>query len=216
MSNYTTKIKDLCEAEIPGREEVENIFKSYELSDFLTNDQIETILSNGVWSKDKLAQKIVNHYYMREIGFETYGLFKHQGQILMLELMEKYLPLIYSRAIEYDPLVNVDYTETFERNASGEGTNQSNGDGTSFNSITPNVGLDQIKQGKYMSSANVSETKATGGDTFQNTEEYTKKIKGNSGVSATAQKMVEQFRQNVISIDKDIIDELDILFMRIY
>lgn len=216
MSNYTTKIKDLCEAEIPGREAVEDIFKSYELSDFLTDEQIETITTNGVWSKDKLARKIVNHYYMREIGFETYGLFKHQAKILMEEIMEKYLPLIYSRAIEYDPLVNVDYTETFERTASGEGTTESNGDGTSFNSITPNVGLEQIKQGKYMSSANVSETNATGGDTFSNNEEYTKRVKGNSGVSATAQKMVEQFRQNIMAIDKDIIEELDILFMRIY
>ena len=31
------------------------------------------------------------------------------------EIMEKKLPLIYSASIEYDPLVNVDYSETFTR-----------------------------------------------------------------------------------------------------
>ena len=43
-----------------------------------------------------------------------------------------------------------------------------------------------------------------------------KQIKGNSGVSATAQKMIEQYRQNIIAIDRDIIQELNILFMGLY
>ena len=47
-------------------------------------------------------------------------------------------------------------------------------------------------------------------------EEYTKKVKGNSGVSATAQRMVQQFRDNIITIDRDIIDELNVLFMGIF
>lgn len=69
MSNYTTKIKDLCEAEIPGRENVEQLFKSYELTDYLSQKQIESINRLGIWTKDKLAKKIVDHYYMREIRF---------------------------------------------------------------------------------------------------------------------------------------------------
>ena len=54
-----------------GRDEVENWFKSYELNEFLTTKQIEQIEKANVWSKDRLAKKIVDHYYMREIGFET-------------------------------------------------------------------------------------------------------------------------------------------------
>ena len=50
-----------------------------------------------------------------------------------------------------------------------------------------------------------------------NTEEgSTKRVKGNSGVSATAQKMVEQFRDNIRAIDYEIIKELEDLFMIIY
>lgn len=52
-----------------GRDEVENWFKSYELNEFLTTKQIEQIEKANVWSKDRLAKKIVDHYYMREIRF---------------------------------------------------------------------------------------------------------------------------------------------------
>lgn len=44
-------------------------FKDYELTDFLTKTQIEQIEKAGVWSKDRLAKKIVEHYFMREIRF---------------------------------------------------------------------------------------------------------------------------------------------------
>ena len=60
--------------------------------------------NNAANKKAKLAKKIVEHYYMREIGQETIGLFKHYAKVTMQELMEEYLPLIYSSSIQYDPL----------------------------------------------------------------------------------------------------------------
>ena len=41
-------------------------------------------------------------------------------------------------------------------------------------------------------------------------------MKGNSGVSATAQKMVEQYRDNIRAINREIIDKLEPLFMGLY
>ena len=76
---------------------------------------------------------------MEQIGFETMGLFKHKVKITMKEIMESKLPLIYSRAIEYDPLVNVDYTETFSRTIENEGSSSSN---SSSNSSGLTVGSD--------------------------------------------------------------------------
>ena len=187
---------------------------------------IKVIQNNNLWSKDKLAKKIVDHYYMREIGFETPALFKHYAKITMNEIMEKYLPLIYSANINYDPLVNVDYTETFNRSAdsnnSGTSTSNSNSSGLSINSDTPQkqINKEDILEGKYASSTSANENAindstntSSNGET---NEEYTKRVKGNSGVSATAQKMVEQFRENIIPIDKEIIKELGILFMGLY
>ena len=46
--------------------------------------------------------------------------------------------------------------------------------------------------------------------------DYTKKIKGNSGVSATAQAMVKQYRQNIRAIDYEIIQELKDLFIGLF
>ena len=69
MASYTIELRKVCD--IYGREEVENWFKDFELSDYLTPLQIQSIENVGLWNKNKLAKKIIDHYYMREIGFET-------------------------------------------------------------------------------------------------------------------------------------------------
>ena len=220
MSKYTTELRFVCATYT--RPIVEGWFKDYELSDYLTPTQIETIENAGIWSKGKLAKKIVDHYYMREIGLETPALFEHYAKVFMQEIMERKLPLIYSNSIQYDPLVNVDYTETFNRSASGSATSNStnNGSGLAVNSDTPQgqISKEDILSGSYATSTGASESTSNINDnsSSSNSEEYTKTVKGNSGVSATAQKMVYQFRENIIAIDEDIIKELDKLFMGIY
>lgn len=220
MAKYTIELRKICE--LTTREEVESWFKDYNLNDYLTNSEIQTINNVGIWNKDKLARKIVDHYYMREIGLETPGLFKHYAKVYMQEIMERKLPLIYSASIKYDPLVNVDYTETFNRSASGESSSESvnNGSGLAVNSDTPQgqISKEGILRGDYASSTGASESVSNINDSSNssNEEEYTKRVKGNSGVSATAQKMVEQYRENIIAIDEDIIRELNKLFMGLY
>lgn len=220
MSKYTTELRFVCASY--SRPIVEGWFKDYELSDYLTPTQIETIENAGIWTKGKLAKKIVDHYYMREIGLETPALFQHYAKVYMQEIMERKLPLIYSNSIQYDPLVNVDYTETFNRKASGSATSNStnNGSGIAVNSDTPQgqISKEDILAGTYATSTGASESTSNINDnsSSSNSEEYTKRVKGNSGVSATAQKMVYQFRENIIAIDEDIIKELDKLFMGIY
>ena len=243
MAKYTFELRELFEPikfdpTLFTRENVEGWFKDYELTDYLTPEQISVIEEFGVWNKDKLARKIVDHYYMRESGFETIGLFKHYAKVTMQEIMEKYLPLIYSASIKYDPLVNVDFTETFEReaentnNATSTGNSTSNttnnSSGLTVNSDTPQgqINKNEILAGKYASNTTAAESEGNitdSTDTISNSnatgntnENYTKKVKGNSGVSATAQKMVEQYRQNIIAIDSQIIKELGILFMGLY
>lgn len=231
MSKYTTRLYDIINIGLFTQDEVESWFADYELSDFLTTSQILTIQKAGVWNKEKLAKKIVNHYLMQEIGSETIGLFRHRSKVLMNEIMEEKLPLIYSAAIQYDPLVNVDYTETFTRNIKSDGTNSgesnsestSNSNGITLNSNTPQgrVSKADILAGNYVTTTSGSESEAnansnttTSGEAQNNTDEnYEKRVKGNSGVSATAQKMVEQFRENIIAIDRDIIRECSNLFM---
>lgn len=243
MAKYTFELRELFDPikfnpALFTRENIEGWFKDYELTDYLTPEQIAVIEEFGVWNKDKLAKKIVDHYYMRESGFETIGLFKHYAKVTMQEIMEKYLPLIYSSSIKYDPLVNVDYTETFEREAENTNETSSTGNttsntnnsstGLSINSDTPqgHVNKNDILKGDYATSTTANETAGNINDSTDTTanssatgntnENYTKRVKGNSGVSATAQKMVEQYRQNIIAIDSQIIKEVGILFMGLY
>lgn len=224
MSRYTIQLRsviDLC-----GEDEVKSWFSDYELSDYLTPEEIAVINERGTWSKEKLAQMIVDHYYMYEIGLETPGLFKHQAKVMMRELMEEKAPLIYSAAIKYDPLVNVDYTEEYTRESdnqsSANSTSRSNASGLTVNSDTPQgeISKTNILKGQYASSTGANESENSMNDQSNTegsgNEHYVKTIKGNSGVSATAQKMIEQYRQNIIMINRDIIKDVGILFMSVY
>ncbi len=199
--NYTMSLYEIIN-NFYTRQEVESWFSNYELSDYLTEDEIEVIEERGLWTKAKLAKKIVDHFLMEQIGFETMGLFKHQVKVKMQELMEYNLPLIYSASIEYDPLVNVDYTETMDRTIENSGLD--------VNSDTPQGQISKatILAGDYASSTSAGENSTD--------EDYTKTVKGNSGVSATAQRMIQQYRENIIAIDSSIIDDLNELFMCIY
>lgn len=218
MSRYTTNFKNVINFGLYTRSEIEDIFKDYELSDYLTDDEITVIQTRGTWSKDKLAKKIVDHYLLREIGFETIATFKHYAKVQMQEIMESKLPLIYSASIEYDPMVNVDYTESLNRNLGTYQSNSSSGSGVVISSDTPqtNITKANILAGNYASNASASEQEAGGTATSQTGENYQKTVRGNSGVSATAQKMIEQYRQNIRAIDYEIINELNDLFMGIY
>ena len=72
MAKYTIELRKVCE--IYGRDEVENWFKDYEITDFLSPSQIDTINKLNVWNKDKLAKKIVDENQARkareDFGFE--------------------------------------------------------------------------------------------------------------------------------------------------
>ena len=232
MASYTMELRKVIE--YFGREEVENWFKDYDLTHYLTPTQIEQITKFNVWSKDRLAEKIVDNYYMREIGFETPALFKHYAKIEMKKIMERYLPKIYSNFLEYDPLSNVDFTETYTREISGEtansgssnSTSQNNASGLNVNSDTPQgqISKQNILQGSYASQTNASETESEIQDntstenqgTSNTIETFTRHEEGDNGVIITNQRLVKEYREIIVAIDEEIINELNCLFMGIY
>lgn len=232
MSRYTIQLRDVCN--LVGYDEVLSWFTSYDIASILTQDEIKVINERGTWKPERLAQKIVSHYATYEIGYETPALFKHMVINEMNELMEEYLPLIYSASIKYDPLVNVDFTETFHQEETGNskntGTSQSNGSSNgnslAINSDTPQgqINKEAILDGSYATSTIANENASNTNDktdTETNTDtsslnDYVKKTKGNSGVSATAQKMIEQYRDNIRAIDREIIEKLNPHFMGIF
>lgn len=224
MARYTMELREIVSTF--GEDEVKSWFMDYELSDYLTQDEINVINERGVWSKEQLAKRIMNHFMMREIGTDGFGSFKLYLKDLLAETMETYAPLIYSASIKFDPLVNVDFVESFDRqssNASQTNSNsKTNGSGLTVNSDTPQgqINKSQILQGKYATSTGANETENQIEDSSKSsgngTESYVKRTKGNSGVSATAQALIKQYRDVIRAINTEIVYELEPLFMGLY
>lgn len=220
MAKYTMELREIVLTF--GRDEVKSWFSQYELSDFLTPDEIKVIEEQNTWSKDKLAERIIDHFYLREIGTDAIGQFRLLAKDKMNEVMETYAPLIYSAAIKYDPLVNVNFTETYSGQTNSNSNSQSNSSssGLTVNSDTPQgqISKNDILKGKYASSTGANENENQVSDTSANTgkEDYTKITKGNSGVSATSQKMIQQFRENIRALNTEIVYELEPLFTGLY
>lgn len=100
-------------------------------------------------AKTAFEQKVIDHYYFRQIGFETTGRFHHQFKTKMREIMPYYIQLYESEHIqdEVNPFDNYLLEETFERtvknntsNSSTTGLTQSSQD-TRTEATTTNVDL---------------------------------------------------------------------------
>ena len=228
MARYTVQLRKVIET--IGEDEVLKWFQDYDLTNYLSAEEIKVITDRGTWSPARLAQKIVDHYYMREIGLETVGLFKRKVKVAMNEIMEEKLPLIYSASLQYNPLTNVNYTETYSgastntNTSSSDTTATSDSSGLTVNSDTPQGKINKqgILEGDYASSTSANEiedtanTQSSGESSGSGTQDYTKHFEGNQGISATYQKMVQQYRDNIRAIDREIIEDLGDLFMIIY
>lgn len=220
MAKYTMELREIVSTF--GEERVKAWFMNYNLEDFLTDEEIAVVNQRGTWSKEKLAQRIIDHYFTREIGTDAIGQFMLFVRDKMNEIMETYAPLIYSASIKYDPLVNVNFTESYvgANDSSSNSKSNSSSSGLTVNSDTPQgqINKSEILQGKFASSTGANENENEVQDSSTNTgnQTYTKTTKGNSGVSATSQAMIKQYREIIRAINTEIVYELEPLFMGLY
>lgn len=124
MAKYTTEIRSICEhyaglTESTGFEDVDEIIEKARNKIF----QNYPIFNES--HRAELEHKILKHYYMREIGFETVGLFKLFLNERMAEIMPYYNKLYESETFEFDPLKNVDVWNTHEQFAEAGGSDMS-------------------------------------------------------------------------------------------
>lgn len=225
MSKYTTELRFLI-TDI-GKDELKSWFMDYNLYDYLSQDKVNVINKSGLWSKDRLAEEILDRFYLEEIGFETPALFKHYAKITMKRVMEKYLPIIYSNCLEFDVLSNIKVTERFthsvETSGESDGSSSSGGSGLSVNSDTPQgqINKTEILTGKYASNTQANESESSSEDhssnTANSTETYEKIREGMSGINYSAPELLTKFRSSIISVNDEIMDILETkLFMLIY
>lgn len=120
MSKYTTEVRYICEhfsglTESVGYNDVEQVIKNClpKVFDFnfpIFDESYRTVLET----------KILRHYYTREIGLETVGLWKLKLNTKLNEIMPFYNQLYKSELIEFNPLYDVELTR--ERKIEGKGT----------------------------------------------------------------------------------------------
>lgn len=85
MSDYTVTLKRCCD--VYGKDNVLFWFKNYQIRDFLPEEQANVVISSNFLNKNVIAKAIVDHYYFREIAFETPEMFSHYAQATMNEIM---------------------------------------------------------------------------------------------------------------------------------
>lgn len=195
-------------------------------------------------AKTAFEQKVIDHYFLRQIGQETVGRWLHYFRTRMREIMPYYIQLYESQELMQsieDPFGNVDITETFEQESTGAstventgtstGTANENSDRTNRNtrlfSNTPQGSIENLDS--YLTEAtqdsgtevagltreDTASTEAHSTGTERGTLKHTFTKKGNQGVNTYAHDMKE-FRETFLNIDMMIIRELNDLFLQVY
>lgn len=115
MSKYTTEVRFICET-YAGLDES---------ADYMGIDEVLDKSRGKVFDFDfpifdenyrnVLEDKILKHYYTREIGAETIGLWKLWLNTRMNEIMPYYNQLYASEVIKFNPMYDVDLTTTHQQ-----------------------------------------------------------------------------------------------------
>lgn len=118
MGKYTTEVRYICETyagetESVGYDNIDEVIDKSYLKIF-NNDKIPMYKNETEAHRAGLLKKILLHYYTREIGYETVGLWKLKLNQKMIEIMPYYNQLYESAELEFDPFKNVDVTRTHE------------------------------------------------------------------------------------------------------
>ena len=112
MSDFTTELRYICESEAGLLDS-----KGYN-----SIDEIIALARPKIFNfyypiydenhREELETKILKHYYTREIGLETYGLWKLKLNTRMNEIMPYYNQLYESVDFDYNPMYDVNYEKS--------------------------------------------------------------------------------------------------------
>lgn len=207
MAKYTTTIKNL----------MDNNF-DFGLQDYPIFDEEY---------RPHLNDMILKHYYMSEIGFETANLFKQYLNNKMNEIMPYYNTLykLQKDLLKSGIDQNVNLTESYTHNVTTEGTSESNSNSTNENKNvsqnTPQGNLTEQNINNFSYADNISfgnnnsEITDSSNTSGKSIEDYIKTIQGNNG-NKYAYEVLIAIKNNLLSIDLEVINELEDLFMGVF
>lgn len=215
MSKYTTEVRFICETaagltESAGASKVDEIIA-----------KAAPIVFNFDWPifdeayRLGLEEKILRHYYTREIGEETVGLWKLRLEDRLNLVMPKYNQLYESAKLEFNPFYDVDYTRQGTNSGEGTSSGTTNSTGNNMHSDTPQNGLESVLSGEYLTDADVSNSESSSSSHNSNSGEFQESIKGKMP-GASYSRLLKEYRQTFLNIDRMVVDELNDLFMGVW
>ena len=215
MSKYTTEVRFICEtaaglSESDGANKVDEIIA-----------KAAPIVFNFDWPifdeayRLGLEEKILRHYYTREIGEETVGLWKLRLEDRLNLIMPKYNQLYESAKLEFNPFYDVDYTRQGTNSGEGTSSGTTTSTGNNMHSDTPQNGLESVLSGEYLTYADVSNGESSSSSQNSNSGEFQESIKGKMP-GASYSRLLKEYRQTFLNIDRMVIDELNDLFMGVW
>lgn len=219
MSNYTTQLRFICETEAGKSESV-----GYSQINEVIQAAIPKVFSFDFPIFDEsyrnvLCTKILKHYYTREIGEETYGLWKLRLETRLNEIMPFYNEFYKSTVLDFNPLYDTDLTTTHEGSSGGENNSSNSDKNKTVNkySDTPQGALDNVESGRYLTNATINEyqNNANANSKYSDTNEYITHVKGKGG-GKTYPEMLKEFRDNIVNVDMMVIGDLSDLFILLW
>ena len=231
MSKYTTELRYICEHFSQLNDSV-----GYYKVDEVIEKSREKIFNFEYPIFDEnyrkiIETKILKHYYTREIGFESVGLWLLKLETKLNEIMPFYNQFYKSNLLEFNPFYDVDVKTTSKREINGNTTTKSkdstnvDNDSTDRNlySDTPQGSLKNVENETYLTNAtkNISENKTNSvsnsntENNINNLDDYIENVVGKRGGESYS-KMLLDFRKTFINVDMMIIEDLSDLFMNLY
>lgn len=161
MSKYTTEVRFICE----NKSGLEISGGSGDVDSIIANSWNKIFTSKAPFFDEEyrsiLCQKILKHYYLREICCETVGIWTLWMNTRLEEIMPYYNQLYESAKIEFNPMHNVDLTSKHDRNV--EGTSKEDGtrtdNTTGKRTLTGNRDTDNTSVGSRNTTNSSVETK---------------------------------------------------------
>lgn len=187
------------------------------------------IFDNG--HRPVLNEKIVNRFWLREIGFETDSMFRHYMRARMNEIMPYYNELYRSTMVEYDMFSTMDITSRGEDENEGgiESDNTSeaeskSGSGSKSRAVSSETPQGLLSEnGDYATAAQDSVSDTSSDSTSSGVDKSSSTQKGKStslnttsGTQGSKSGLLMEFRQTIINVDVMVMGQLEDLFMQIW
>ena len=227
MSKYTTMLRWIVEQEqgkVPSSSSTrytKATYKKLGLNEYPIFDESY---------RSHLNDKIIDHFYFREIGFETAAQFAWYMRRTMNEIMPYYNEMYIAQAKIDDPLSNIgrNWRESWNQDVADTGNVKNKVSTTDNNrnvyqdtpmSLLSNSGSPSVEDMDYATNVTYNDDRASSDstrtlNTNRNDEGW--RVHEESGRTKSQQELMKEYIDFFMNIDMKIINDLETLFMGLW